>query len=390
MTYRFTDILTLDGVRKRKDGYLVADARVARTGIQVYAGSEVGRPDLATVRVYRSPEEVFSVDSMASFANIPVTNDHPPEQVTADNWKQYAKGHTSGDVARDGETLRIPLMVGDKATIDDIEAGKRELSNGYLSELDWTGGTTPDGERYDAAQKTIRGNHVAVVMAGRAGSLCRIGDGVTDGGKDRATWGSSPLTHADMKGKHMTLRTILVDGLSVETTDQGAQAIEKLQGMIADMETKAVASAKERDDEKEETDKAIAKKDAEIEDLKSKILTPEQISDQVKALASLTADAKAIAPDLTIDGLDAEAIRKAVVADALPDLDLTDRSVGYIDGRFESLRDKVKADKPDAFRDASKAAKRKTVTTDMQARDAAYGDYVAHLNGAHLPTEKGA
>jgi hypothetical protein len=34
----FTDAVTVAGTRRRDDGYLVADARIARTGIQTYLG----------------------------------------------------------------------------------------------------------------------------------------------------------------------------------------------------------------------------------------------------------------------------------------------------------------------------------------------------------------
>ncbi|MBP1845913.1 hypothetical protein J2046_004187 [Rhizobium petrolearium] len=59
------DAVILDGLRRTQDGYLVADARVARTGIQLYTGPEVdpenkhGFRDKAVVRVYRPEEEVF-------------------------------------------------------------------------------------------------------------------------------------------------------------------------------------------------------------------------------------------------------------------------------------------------------------------------------------------
>jgi hypothetical protein len=107
---QFTDAVTIKGTRLRDDGYLVVDARVARTGIQRYLGSEVGRPDLAVVDVYRPEAEVFSADAMASFAHRPVTDDHPKGAVTADNWKQLSVGQTDGEIKRDGDFLRIPLM----------------------------------------------------------------------------------------------------------------------------------------------------------------------------------------------------------------------------------------------------------------------------------------
>ena len=105
-----------------------------------------------------------------------MTNDHPSESVGAGNWKRHAVGMTGDEIARDGEFVRIPMVVMDQAAIDLIDGGKRELSMGYACELDWTAGTTPAGEAYDAIQRQIRGNHVAIVSAGRAGAACRIGD----------------------------------------------------------------------------------------------------------------------------------------------------------------------------------------------------------------------
>lgn len=224
---QFTDAVTIKGTRLRDDGYLVVDARVARTGIQRYLGSEVGRPDLAVVDVYRPEAEVFSADAMASFAHRPVTDDHPKGAVTADNWKQLSVGQTDGEIKRDGDFLRIPLMVADAATIQKVQAGKRELSAGYTCDLKWEPGTTPDGLKYDAVQTNIRANHVAIVTRGRAGSDVRIGD-------DADKWGTAPITTAHDKETSMTTRNVMVDGLSVETTDAGAQAITKL---LADRKT---------------------------------------------------------------------------------------------------------------------------------------------------------
>jgi len=56
---QLTDTFTLDGVKRTADGYLAAYARVARTGIQIYKGKELGRPDLGDVAVYRPASEVF-------------------------------------------------------------------------------------------------------------------------------------------------------------------------------------------------------------------------------------------------------------------------------------------------------------------------------------------
>lgn len=93
------------------------------------------------------------------------------------NWSRTAVGFTEGRVARDGGYVEIPLMLADAAAIDAYDSGRaRELSAGYKCELVWGDGIAPDGTSYQAKQVSIRGNHIALVPAGRAGSECRIGD----------------------------------------------------------------------------------------------------------------------------------------------------------------------------------------------------------------------
>ena len=174
------DRLTMDGSRRRTaDGYLAASAHVARTGIQVYSGHEVGRSDLTQVRVYRPEAEVFDRASLETLANKPITVDHPPEGVSAANWRKYAAGHLGGEILRDGDRIAVSLLLTDAAAITALEGGKQELSAGYDCALDWTSGRTPAGGAYDAVQRRIRFNHVALVAQGRAGSNVRIGDSAT-------------------------------------------------------------------------------------------------------------------------------------------------------------------------------------------------------------------
>ena len=104
---QFIDAAEVEKPRVTADGYLVADARIVRTGIQIYAGIEVGKPEMQMVRVYRPEVEVFHRDSLASFSHIPITDDHPAEAVTADNWASLAKGETGDEVLRDGQDLRL-------------------------------------------------------------------------------------------------------------------------------------------------------------------------------------------------------------------------------------------------------------------------------------------
>lgn len=171
------DRAPLEKVRRLADGRIAAVAKFARTGCQTYAGAEIGRPDMAAVTVYRPESEVFSEDAMASFAHKAITLGHPTDgAVNAANWRKNAVGFTEGRVARDGGFVEIPLMLADAEAVAAYDRGVRELSAGYNCELIWGDGVAPDGTRYQAMQRAIRGNHIALVPQGRAGTQARIGD----------------------------------------------------------------------------------------------------------------------------------------------------------------------------------------------------------------------
>lgn len=333
---QFTDAVTVAGTRRRDDGYLVADARIARTGIQNYLGWEVGKPDMAEVRVYRPGSEVFSEDTLKSAAHRPVTNNHPDEQVTSKNWREHAVGQTGDEVSGEGIFMRVPLMVSDEKTILAIEDGKQELSAGYTCDLDFTAGTTPTGEAYDAIQKNIRLNHVAIVQHGRAGKQVRIGDA--------SAWGVAPITsdHSPEEEKIMTLKTVTVDGIPVEVTDQGATVIGTLQTRLADANTKLADAEKAHQTALAAKDAEIAKKDAEFDATKAKVLSDADLDKRVQARADLITVAKAIAKDVKTEGLTDAAIRKAAVVAKLGDEAVKDKAEAYIDARFDILAEDAK------------------------------------------------
>jgi hypothetical protein len=209
------DTITLDADAKvsfTRDGYLKAQPRVARVGIQIYGGGEVGRPDIESVRVYRPVDQVFADSAVHSYTHLPVTLDHPREAVTPDNWRKYAVGETGDEVLRDGGTARVPLMLRDAAAIAAVQNGTNQLSLGYSCDLDWTSGTTDDGERYDAVQKSIRANHLAVVRKARGGDRLRIGDAGTEDRRRKTTVQRDPRgrlmstwEQEEIEEDHMTL-----------------------------------------------------------------------------------------------------------------------------------------------------------------------------------------
>lgn len=189
---RFYDRLSIDGTNKTASGYLTVSAKVAKAGnVQTYLGSEVGKPEVATVRVYRPRDEVLN--ARPTFAHKPVTLGHPGVPVTADNWKEVARGWTGDEVAAEGDIIRVPMLLADAEAIRAVEGGTRQLSMGYDCTLDWTPGTSPSGEAYDAIQRGIRGNHVAIVDAARGGPELTIGDAAVT----QQQQGSTPMHAID-------------------------------------------------------------------------------------------------------------------------------------------------------------------------------------------------
>ena len=167
-----------ENISKREpEGYLLClNVPVARTGTQEYLPEELGLPSAAAppsglIPVLRPADEVFSAETIASFEGMPVTNDHPEEGVDIDNIRRLQAGHAH-NVRRgsDGESdlLLADLIITDNRLIEEILGGKREISCGYNYEL--------HEENGQYIQRKIRGNHIAVVDAGRAGKRVSIKD----------------------------------------------------------------------------------------------------------------------------------------------------------------------------------------------------------------------
>lgn len=308
----FVDLMTLDAAPKRTaDGYLLASPKVARTGIQEYLGSELGRPDLSIVRVYRPENEVFSRDSLHSFAHRPVTIDHPPVMVDASNWKKYGVGTIGDEVVRDGEFVRVPLMLMDQNAINQIENGKNEISMGYTADLVFDAGVTPDGKKYDAYQANIRGNHLAIVDKARGGSQLRVIDS------------SYHSTKQNDEGIPVTTKQIVIDGITVEVPNLTAQVVEKFLSDSAAKTSLLVNDTAALQTTVATLTTNLQTKDAEIATLKQQLAdakNPAAIDAAVKARAVVVDSAKKILAAVVVDGKSDTEIKRQVVDSKMGEL----------------------------------------------------------------------
>lgn len=373
-----TDSVTVSGVRRTADGYLVAEARVARTGIQDYLGTEIdpdnehGLRDVPIVRVYRPESAVFHADAMQSYAYRPMTNGHPGgDGVNSKNWKDVAIGQTGGEVVRDGQFVKVPLVLMDAKAIEDYEAGKRELSMGYGAEVVFQDGETPEGEKYHCYLGPMKMNHLSLEHRARGGEQLRIGDNkqpTPKGGHDMAD----------------SLRKLLVDGISIDVTEQGAQAIEKLNIKLADAATATKALTDAHTAALALKDGELAKKDAEIDSLKAKQLSDADIDKRVTARADLITKARSIA-DADYTGKTDADIRKAVVIAKLGDAAVAGKADAYIDARFEILvEDAAKSPAGDPFRQHMIQQDSKTVGDESEK---ARLQMISDMQTAHQPAK---
>lgn len=176
---RLSDNMTLT-----PEGYLIClNVPIARTGTQQYLRSELGLLDGDTndvVDVMRTEAEVFAAATIASFEGKPVTDDHPPVSVTAENIVAYGNGHAQNirrGTGEESDLLLADLIINAPKLIQEIQNGRREISCGYDCEY----AQDDQGRLY---QTSIRGNHVAVVSAGRAGHRVAIKDSEESNSKD--------------------------------------------------------------------------------------------------------------------------------------------------------------------------------------------------------------
>jgi uncharacterized protein len=308
-------------------GYLRTMPKIARTGIQIYKGIECGNADMEKVRVFRPVDSVFSKSAVNSYAGLPITVDHPGGMVDASNWKQHAVGETGDDILREGETVRVPMMLRDAEAIKTVMSGKNQISVGYSCDLEWVDGITEDGQKYDAVQRNIRGNHVAIVSTARGGPELKFGDKGDDA---------------------MELKTITVDGISCQMTDTAVALVQKLQDSFEEFKKKKKKGEEESEEEVDglkkdvaAKDAAIAVKDKDITDLQAKLkdaLDPKRTRDAaVKLLSVIEKASKITGKPIKIDSvIDTATLLREVVTAKLGDM-VKDWDDNKIEAGFDAI-----------------------------------------------------
>lgn len=160
------DSLPLDATYFTDEGYLVDHPIVTSVGIFVYHN-----PDGSERRELRLPEEVFAEKSLASYKGKPIIVTHDAGYVDTDNVKDESIGTILSEGYRDGDDVRAEIIIHDTDSLKKYKM--RELSCGYNLRLDETPGVW-EGQPYDAIQRDIEINHLALVDKARVGEQARL------------------------------------------------------------------------------------------------------------------------------------------------------------------------------------------------------------------------
>lgn len=351
---RETFTLDVSTAKRTPEGFLRVPMNATRTGVLLYYRG--GKP----FRELRLPEDVFNQDSMNSLALKPIVDGHPYDEpdgrVHAGNAKRLQVGMTGENVRQvDNHFLSTTAVITDEGAIKEVEAGKQQVSCGYEKEIELTSGFWDGkeinqdgrGEHFDAIQRNIRYNHVALVDRGRAGDDVRLN-------LDE----NYNLIEEDQFMK------ITVDGKELEVSADVATAIQGLQKTAADEATKRrEAEAKVTQDAegklklaldenkalKAENDKlkgSLDQKDAQIKDLTD----PVKFNEKVQARTQLLSSAKAIMgldseeEAMKLDGMSDLDVMKTALKHLDPKLVMDGKDENYIRGRFDTAADAVNQD----------------------------------------------
>jgi len=148
---------------------------ISKAGVFDYLGSEIGAPEPDRVyKVYRPAEELSSPEAIASFKLAPLVDMHTmlgqEAQGLTPAERKGVQGVIGENVYYDAPYLRGNIKIFSEAAKALVDSGeRRELSPGYRCKYEFAEGVF-DGERYDAIQRDIRANHLALVEEGRTGS----------------------------------------------------------------------------------------------------------------------------------------------------------------------------------------------------------------------------
>lgn len=315
---RFDSAGQLKKVRKTPQGGVSAPAYLTRTGVFVY---RYMKPDgeSVVVRELRHPDEVFKESSLATLHGAPITIGHPQE-VTPDNWREVSVGTVGDNVKKDSRFVSATVRVQDKDAVDKVVSGELvELSCGYHADTVIESGVY-NGQPYDAVQRNIQYNHVALLPkgGGRAGSEVKLR---LDGSLESTYYIGMYLDDKDSQAPDHLDALVAEKTLTAKLTAEKAE----LAAVNSDLQKKFDCLTGERD----QLVSDLSKSRAEV--------SSERIDSLVSQRVALFDSARVVlGTDFEFSGKSEREVFLAVISKSDSKFDAKGRSDDYLRGRFEA------------------------------------------------------
>lgn len=269
------------------NGYIeIKDNPISKEGVFEYSGAQIGLTgdDANRIfKVYRPASELADPECIASFRLLPFVDEHAmlgsEELGLTPAERKGVQGFIGEQVHFDPPYLRGNIKILSESVKRLIAEGKRELSPGYRCVYELTPGVF-DGQTYDAIQRRIRGNHLALVQEGRTGSdvavldkmtftidakeLAAMADETTNAGGDNDARLKELIDELKTRlGDQEKLRAMLKEaGLKLDSDDESEGELLKEAGedevkMIPDEEMKVIEEVTDEEQKTAAMDAAI-------------------------------------------------------------------------------------------------------------------------------------
>lgn len=234
---------------------------LSKVGVFPYSGAQIGADPQRIYQVYRPEEELASIDTLESFKLLPWTNEHTmlgSEEVgLTPAEKKGVEGVIGEDVYFENGVLYGNIKIFSENLAELIASGKKQLSAGYRCKYEITPGTW-NGIYYDAIQREIRGNHLALVHEGRMGKEVAVLDTLTFTFDEKEIVKMAEGAEKEEK-KEMTLTEVieLVGDLApkVAALMEGMETLRGNKTEAVDGKVTGVEGLDEDKDDKEKEDK---------------------------------------------------------------------------------------------------------------------------------------
>lgn len=335
-TFDIKDLTTKAIVRE--DGSITARSIITSIGVFPYKNSR-GQIEYEL----REPSVVFDSAFIDSIKKMPIYVKHqtnPDGTLIKDQVKrdELAVGYTGEDPIGDNIFLATDVNIVKKDGIDAVNSGMRSFSVGYTCDLVKEDGVWC-GMPYTRKQTNLRGDHLALVYAGRQGDQAVLRMDSEDAILCEDATVAVAKDNKPNKGEEMAdnMKTVKIDSVDYQAEAQVIVALNQAQTKLdaAEKDLKATVEAKsaieaERDSFKERLDAA----DAKVKELEAKKLDEGIVNERVNAKIALMDVAKKAEVEVKADMADMD-IKKAVVLKVFANTKLDGKDEAYVNASYD-------------------------------------------------------